>query len=163
MVVLAVLACTWNASAAFETREDDALARLIRRPAASGWVTGGDLSPWWLHRGDQLMPFGLIGSVQSAPASDPLDLTRTTVGIATTGRVIGRPDDMLGITATFSADSGSIRLPSSNGQEEEVSFGLHHGWRLGTDVHLRSSLGWRPDPTFGEPTIWGGIGLRFDF
>ncbi|MBQ71565.1 MAG: hypothetical protein CMJ67_01535 [Planctomycetaceae bacterium] len=161
--LLAVLTCTWTASAALEVSEDDALSRLLRRPAGSGWVTGDAYSPLWIRDVDQTLPIGVIGHVHSAPITDRIDLTRTTIGIATTGSFIGRPDDTLGITATFATDPESIRFPASVAEEEEISFGVHHGWKLGTDVQLRSSFGWRTGPALPEPTVWAGLGIHFDF
>ena len=160
---MAVLACTWTASGAIEVSEDDALSRLLRRPAGSGWVTGDACSPLWIRDVDQALPLGVIGHVHSTPITDRLALTRTTIGIATTGKIIGRPDDTLGVTATFATELESVRFPASIAEEEEISFGVHHGWKLGNDVQLRSSFGWRTGSELPEPTVWAGLGLRFEF
>ena len=161
--VLLALAGPGTSTAGIGASEEDVLARLLRRPAGSSWITGDTPSTWWLGDGDRALPLGLIGQVRSTSPTDRLDLTRTTVGIATTGGFMGRPDDVLGLTATVATGPESFRVPSSMVEEEEISFGVHHGWRLGTDVQLRSSIGWRTGPELREPVVWGGFGLQFEF
>ena len=162
-LLLGALGCTGTTTAAIEVTEDDVLSRLLRRPAGSGWVTGDDGSPLWLRGVDRPWPLGVFGRVRRAPATDRLDLTRTTIGVATTGDFMGRPDDRFGLTATLATESESPRFPESLAEEEEIALGLHHGWRIGSDARLRSSFGWRTGPELREPVVWGGIGIQLNF
>ncbi|MBC01846.1 MAG: hypothetical protein CMJ34_00895 [Phycisphaerae bacterium] len=160
----AVLGATLTASAGLETPSDDVLSRLLRRPAGSGWVTTGDpWTPLWLGGAERTLPIGVIGSVERAPIADRLELTRTTLGITTTGAFLGRPEHRFGVTATIAGEPDSIGFPSTVDGPAPISFGIHHGWRLETDVHLRTGFGWKAGSRLTEGDVWAGLGLRFEF
>ena len=163
IALMTLLVFSSTAPAGIEVPDDDALSHLLRRPAGSAWITGEAAGPLWIRDVDGALPLGVIGQVHRTPNSDRLELTRTTIGIATTGRIVGRPLDTFGMTATLVSEPESIRFPASIAEEDKVFLGLHHEWTLGTDVHLRSSFGWRTGREPFEPTVWAGVGLRLEF
>ncbi len=161
--VLTVLAFAVPAGGAVQSAEDDALARIIRRPPASEWVTGNVMAPAWTGELHESFPMQVIGEVRKSSLDDRLERTRTTLGLATTGSITGRSEHSLFFTATLDTGTESPSFPIPNATDQALGLGIHHGWRLGTDLCLRSSLGWRTGPGIEPSTVWSGFGIRFDF
>ena len=142
--------------------EEDALARLLERPALlpdHAVIPLSAATPIWVLDGDSKR-LGVFGSHLESPDHRRRGRPRTTVGLATTATPWGRPADLFGVSLTIDDPVNRIL---DEGDLRSTALTAFYGWRITPDAVLQPGIAWRSDR--GDPVdqITGLLTLRIEF
>ena len=152
-----------TADAALE-RSDDALARVLSRPARLPSYAGSVLEadrPLWLvdHEKGRI---GIFGEHLDSTNGGFRAGSRTTLGLAASAAPFGRPADLLGLGATMD-DIRSWALEKDRGPTEPPGITFFYGWRVQERIVIQPTIGWEPGDDERPNRRSAALGVRIEF
>ena len=142
--------------------EDDALGRLLERPA---FLPDHAITPlaaseaiWMLD--DATWSLGVFGARLESMDHRRRGRPRTTIGLATTATPWGRPADLLGVSLTV---DDPVNRMLDEAVPRTTALTAFYGWRIASDVVLQPGIAWtsvRDDPVDRVTAL---LALRIEF
>ncbi|MEE2973483.1 MAG: hypothetical protein VX672_10180 [Planctomycetota bacterium] len=145
-------------------RPDDALARVLSRPARlpsyAGSVLDADRPFWLVDR--EIGRVGIFGEhLESTTGGFPAG-SRTTLGVTASAAPLGRPTDLLGLGVTLD-DLRSWALKEDDRPTEPLGITLFYGWRVQERVVIQPTIGWEPGDDDRPDRRSVSLGVRIEF
>ena len=142
--------------------EDDALGRLLERPA---FLPDHAITPlaaseaiWMLD--DATWSLGVFGARLESMDHRRRGRPRTTVGLATTATPWGRPTDLLGVSLTVD-DPVNRMLDEAVPRTKALT--AFYGWRLTPDIVLQPAFSWQEGERGTPDRLTALLGVRVEF
>ena len=142
--------------------EDDALGRLLERPA---FLPDHAITPlaaseaiWMLD--DATWSLGVFGARLESMDHRRRGRPRTTIGLATTATPWGRPADLLGVSLTVD-DPVNRMLDEAVPRTKALT--AFYGWRITPDVVLQPGIAWTSDRDDPVDRVTALLALRIEF